>query len=307
MPSLDLKKEQKEIRRLLLTLYKFFYWGWDYGVPIFGILPGRSYVDHARHHSRRRWIFQFDIQDAFPSVTLSLLRSSLGAFLEETVERVRGEVRDFLAETPVEEFRTRPPKGSARFLLRLSDVFKNREIGEIREWIIRFATWEGTLPQGAPTSPFLFYLCLKDVLKELKIMAREAYYQDGGSGFSISCYVDGFVISADRPIPPALKQGAFEVLERNGFKINRRKIREADCRQGAVRITGLTVNGSGKIGLSRKLVREWRGILHRAAMSQDPKLLKRARGLIASLKPIFDEGLPSQLRQSCALLNLPGT
>ena len=199
-------------------------------------------MDHALVHSGNRWIFQFDIKNAFPSVDIKFLRR----ILERQIE-----------EQPV-------------------------------DLILKITTHKQGLPQGAPTSPFLFYLFLlgSGLFRNLQHFSYER---------SFSCYVDDFVLSSNSLISESLQEQLLKIVERYGFVINQRKTTLHDCRHGAVIVAGISIDGTGKIRLPQKTIKRWRGLIFKAIYSNDLVLEKRIQGFISSLKPVYGKKIPSQI------------
>jgi len=244
VPSQELKMIQKRILRLLhetwsLNIMKIY--------GLYGLRKkGGCCVDHALSHSHDRWIFQFDIKNAFPSVRVSFLRE----ILEKRIEK--------------------------RFV----------------DLIIDITTYKQSLPQGAPTSPFLFYLILSEsgLFMELFKTIQSFSYR-----INLSCYVDDFVASSNSLIPDSLQKELLDIVRSYGFEINDRKTRFQDCRHGAVMITGISVDGTGNIRLPKKTIRKWRGLILKAIYTKDLALEKRIDGFISSLKPVYGKKIPSQI------------
>jgi hypothetical protein len=261
IPSPQLKRIQRKILRFLKKIFPVEQEG------IFGLLSG-SYIEHAKRHSDSRWIFSFDLKDAFPSVDISKLRQIIYGRIQliSVIEK----------------------KSPLHHLI-------EPEIWELSNLLIQLTTFNQTLPQGAPSSPFLFYLTITQsgLLEKIqKLLPRE---------WKISCYVDGFVISGPKPLNSETKEKIFKTIEEFGFKVNSEKIRQFDCRQGAPLITGIRVDGKGKISLPKKKIRKWRGIIHQAVLETDPcaktDLGLKIEGFIASLRPIYGEKLPPQIEK----------
>jgi RNA-directed DNA polymerase len=270
IPSPELKRIQGKILRFLKKMYILR------DSSVFGLRNG-SYVDHARFHSDSRWIFAFDLKDAFPSVS---------------IERVR----PFLIQALREK------------MFSLNQVWPMGKAEELASLISELTTFKGTLPQGAPTSPFLFFLAIE----ETKLVTKLFY---ASRPLKISCYVDGFVISGPHPPNAKIKEKIFRCIEGAGFEANLKKTRQFDCRQGTPLICGLRVDGEGKISLPKKTIRKWRGLIHQAAYISDPDIKKRLaqkiRGFIGALKPIYGDKLPPQIAKPYdlfvnSLKELPG-
>ena len=234
IPPPELLKTQRKILRSLKKLWDVYY------ENIHGLRSG-SYVSHAKFHSDSRFIFKLDLKDAFHSVDLFELKIILYKKLTSMNAWKMG--------------------------------VKLEEVKELTELIMKLTTVGNTLPQGASTSPFLFWLAIKDLFIKLEaicdtsweaIMYGQCELFDL-PGWKVSCYVDGFVISGPKPLPSEIKEKIFKTVEEFGFKVNTRKIHQFDCRHGAPLITGIRVNGKGRISLPKKITREWRGIIYRIA------------------------------------------
>jgi hypothetical protein len=255
IPPEKLKKTQREILRFLKRLFR------TWCLQIHGLYRG-SYVEHARIHSKSRFVFQFDIKDAFPSVNLFKLKQILH--------------RKILWENIVDN---------------------EPEAEELAYLLINLTTFNEILPQGAPTSPFLFYI----YIMETDLIGQLYRCRPRGQEMEISCYVDGIVVSSQKLIPPDIKEKMIKTVEKSGLKVNEKKIWQKDCRNGNPMITGLSIDGKGKISLPKRRIRKWRGIIHRAALEADPcaktDLGLKIEGFIASLKPIYGKDLPPQIEK----------
>jgi hypothetical protein len=264
IPSAELKKIQGKILRYLKKI-ETTRWGGILG------LRGGSYVVHAKHHCNSRWLFQFDLKDAFPSVNIDKLKAIL-------FQKIREEM-----------FSQKETTKSARW---------------VAETIIQLTTFDGKLPQGAPTSPFLFYIMLATEWEILWHTVFKELREHPHVKWVISCYVDGVVISTNKPIPPDSRERILKKVEEMGFKINEKKTRLLDCRHGTVMVCGLRVNGKGRVSLPKKKIRQWRGFINTVAneIENNPRMddelrkkMKRIDGFVASLKPVYDEILPPQI------------
>ncbi len=254
IPPEKLKKVQKGI---LYFLKERLWTVWDASIQ--GLDHG-SYVQHAKIHSKSRFIFQLDLKDAFPSTNISKLWRAL--YQQITQERITN---------------------------------STNEAYDLTDLIIFLSAQKGGLPQGAPTSPFLFYVALL----ETRIMDRLRKCRPPKMEMEISCYIDGIVISSQKFIPGDIREKVIRTVEASGFRINEKKIRFQDCKHGNPLITGISVDGKGRVSLPKRKIRKWRGIIHRASFETDPekikKLKRKIEGFIASLRPIYGEKLPSQI------------
>lgn len=211
IPSPELKKVQREILRFLQRMYIL------HDSSVFGLING-SYVEHAKFHADSRWLFAFDLKDAFPSIGKQRIRILLRKTFRES-------------------------------MISLTHEWPDDKIEEFVCLIAELTTYNEILPQGAPTSPFLFFL----VIEESGLITKLFY---AAQPMKISCYVDGFVISGSRLPSVKTKEAIFKCIEKFGFVTNFKKTRQFDCRQGSPLIVGLRVNGTEKkISLPRKTIR----------------------------------------------------
>jgi len=240
-----------------------------------------SFPAHAWLHADSRFIFQFDIKDAFPSVNSQMVHET---------------VRDLLK----------------------SSSLGNAEKEELADLITALTVYKGVLPQGAPTSPILFFLLVirGGLFETLSCLLQNESYRwhrwlqpnlPGKSQWKISFYFDNFVISGDQPLPDDLKEMIFKNVRDFGFKINEKKTWQADCREGVPLVTGLRVDGIKKrVSLPKRTIRKWRAIIHKATSNPTPESRLMIEGFIASTRPIYRGKLPMQIlkplilfRQAC--------
>jgi len=113
-------------------------------------------------------------------------------------------------------------------------------------------TYEGKLPIGAPTSPVISnFICLK-LDHDLKEFCDT-------NDLSFSRYADDLTFSADTLISNDTVLDIINLIKRNNFHINEKKLRlKLSNRKQTV--TGLTVNE--KVNVDRKLLKKIRAMLH---------------------------------------------
>lgn len=97
----------------------------------------------------------------------------------------------------------------------------------------KICTYEGVLPQGAPTSPYISNICCLKLDKRISSLCRK-------NDFKYSRYADDITISSDSKTLYFLKLLS-KIIEEEGFKINDKKTRilkKSDRQE----ITGLVIN-----------------------------------------------------------------
>lgn len=185
-----------------------------------GYVQGRSVIDHAWLHRRKRFVILADLQDFFPSITFPRVRGALMA-------------KPFCL----------PPV--------------------VATCVAQLCCKDGTLPQGAPTSPALSNLICRSLDHSLLRLAKK-------HRFAVSRYADDICLSTSQrtiPIEIAVPQGAGfavgaelnEIVQSSGFHLNEAKfkVRGRETRQ---LVTGLVVNQG--VSLPREWRRQLRVLLH---------------------------------------------
>jgi retron-type reverse transcriptase len=141
---------------------------------------------------------------------------------------------------------------------RIGDYFRaigwNRESANL---LLTLCTWNGALPQGAPTSPRLSNLV------NFRLDARLAGLS-ARNGATYTRYADDLTFSFaedDRNSVGRVRYAARLILEEEGYRYHRRKfqVRRRHQRQ---QVTGLVVNQ--QVNLSRSTRRWLRAVQHRA-------------------------------------------
>ncbi len=265
-PNQKLKRVQEKLN--------IFFYRWKIDQRQFGCRPEGSPVKNAKHHvwftseestgRVPRWTLQLDLKDAFPSVTSDLLREM---FLK----------------------------------LILEDSSLDKQVAEeVATFLVKLTTHNARLPQGAPTSPYLFNL----VLVHSGVIARIA--QVCGKGKKFSIYVDDLTVSSlKKEITWNFANRLIEAIEEDGWlKVNREKSRRNNIRCGAHRITGVSL-GRVKITSNRRRFKASEVYRYKIALSQ--KTLNRYRGLIFRATKIMMSGrLPDQETDGMSLEQILG-
>lgn len=184
-----------------------------------GFVPGRSIVTNAEVHVGSSVIFNCDLKDFFPSITKSMVRRTLASELSplNPVREVINRICS-LVTTP------RPDGVEA-------------------------------LPQGAPTSPVVSNLVMKQLDRRLMGFAEK-------NGYRYTRYADDITFSRTGPYfsrVPIKSEAIIAIIEDCGFTINPKKtvIQTQSSRR---EVTGLKV--SDKVNVSRKYIKQLRMMLH---------------------------------------------
>jgi RNA-directed DNA polymerase len=188
-----------------------------------GFVTGRDIRRNASFHARQRYVLNIDLEDFFGSINY-------------------GRVYGLLSKVPYE---IHPTVAAA---------------------IAKACILDNALPQGAPSSPTISNLICAKMDSELTRLAR-------AHRCIYTRYADDITFSTNRSTMPlvSIDRNADNVLfveisaelrmiiERNGFRINQKKVRLSD-ETHRQEVTGLIVNE--KINVKRRLIREIRAMLH---------------------------------------------
>lgn len=218
-----------------------------------GFRPGHSAVTNARRHAGSEVVIGFDLEDFFASVTGGRVYGIFrGAGYPETVAHLLTALctnvvsRDAWQQLPMPE--------------RADLVARRHRLGR------RLAAPH--LPQGAPTSPAVANLAAFGLDRRLSALALE-------SGAVYSRYADDLSFSGGRRLAsraPAFRRLVAEIVEDEGFRLNRSKHRLA-TRAGRQVVTGIVVNKHPN--QARREYDRLRAVLHDAAL-HGPERANRA-------------------------------
>lgn len=221
-----LKSFQSTVNRIFQAFY-------DAPHPVNGFVPGRSVTDNARIHVGMNYVFNADIKDFFPSISIGRVWKALQA----------------------------PP---FNFSPRIASVFAGiccNDIDSSRELVDRMPGEEDTaphriaLPQGAPSSPVLSNAVCRRLDRRLSGLARRF-------GLNYSRYADDITFSSQHNV--YREDGDFmkefrRIIEAEGFTLNEKKTR-LQRRGQRQEVTGLVVNE--KVNVTRRFVRDVDCILY---------------------------------------------
>lgn len=205
-PHPKLKRIQSAINKLVSEVYVPL-------KPVNGFVVGKSVVDNAKAHVGKRYVFNIDLKDFFPSITFRRVKN---IFMGQPFN-LNGE-REHLA-----------------FLL------------------ANLCCANGSLPQGAPTSPVLSNLAARGLDHALMKLAKQhqCVYTRYADDITFSCYRNVF----DEPF----RQVVNNIVVEHKFEVNEKKVR-LNGRHKKQEVTGLVVNQ--KVNVERKFIKDIRFWLH---------------------------------------------
>lgn len=269
--NISLRIVQKAI--LEKILYTF-----DLDDNFFGFCKGKNIKENALYHVwdkkyriLPRWILKIDIENAFPSVDSSML-----------------------AQLYVDIF---------SWFANENGLIPRKHFYEFVHLILMFTTYNGTLVQGISTSPYLFNLYiyrtihrdLKNLLEKKSTITHHFGIEYKEYNFQFSWYADDLVISFPRMIK-GIKKEVIEIIEQNGFSVNKSKIRLTRVNREHPLITGVVINN--EISYSTPYITEIEVLyyLHKTITTRPKsKTIKSIRGKIHRAICIIKSGrLPNK-------------
>ncbi|MCK4796974.1 MAG: retron St85 family RNA-directed DNA polymerase [Spirochaetes bacterium] len=135
---------------------------------------------------------------------------------------------------------------------KVCNLFKSFKLkDDVVSFLTELTTYNGELPQGAPTSPYISNLICKKMDYRLNALALK-------SRLSYSRYADDLTFSGDK-IKKSTIALISKIIREEGFGVNRTKTRFMS-QKGKQSVTGLVVNK--KVGIGRKKYRVLRAIVH---------------------------------------------
>lgn len=123
---------------------------------------------------------------------------------------------------------------------------------ELAKAITLLCCYNGCLPTGAASSPVVSNLVLAEMDKEILEYAETF-------GISYTRYADDLTFSADFKMSGDYLQGFESVINKYGFRLNKKKQRETPRYFRQV-VTGIVVND--KVNVKRKYLKELRAVIH---------------------------------------------
>jgi len=156
--------------------------------------------------------------------------------------------------------------------------------GRVAEIATRICCNEGSLPQGAPSSPIISNMICFKLDKELQKFSKDAkmIYTRYADDITLSCYqppssiFETSIPETGRFSSSALAKGLLEIFSSNGFTINDDKCHYADRNSRRI-VTGIKVNEF--LNVDRRYYRDLRAIFFR--IEKD--------GVAAAQKHLFDK------------------
>jgi len=233
-PRYKLKTIQKCLNSLLQALY-------SPSEAAFGFVAKRNIVDNASRHVGKRFVYNLDLANFFPSINFGRVR----AVLRLPPYLLTDDEGDKRADNSVQKLDGR---GYLGFI------------------IANICCHEGSLPQGAPTSPTLSNIVSQRLDKKLLRFARR-------HKITYTRYADDITFSANRNVFSAdFRQELYDIIRTEQFEPNLQKERLQN-REQRQSVTGIIVNN--RLNLPCKYLKNIRYWLHYAEKYGEKATVKR--------------------------------
>lgn len=235
-PNTSLKLIQSCLNAIISTIYE----PKDY---VTGFVNGRNIVDNAKRHVGKKYIFNIDLKDFFPSIELHRIKAVLKLPPFNLNDKKREKLAFLIANLccDVED-------NEAEILPKYKIGYNSYDLAYLDELKQR-----AFLPQGSPTSPILSNIICQKLDRRLNGLAKKV-------GAKYSRYADDITFSADADVFNLdFKAEMRRIIADQNFTINEKKVRLQGLgyRQ---EVTGLIVNE--KVNVTKKYIREIRAMLH---------------------------------------------
>lgn len=219
-PRYKLKTIQKCINEVLNAVFKPHF-------TVKGFVPELSIVDNAKVHIDKQYVFNTDLKDFFPSTNFRRVKAVLGLapfYLTDPIEQISDTVK--------------------------AKITDNKGRGFLAYLIANLCCDNGSLPQGAPTSPTLTNIVCQRLDKNLFRYAKSI-------NANYTRYADDITFSSHKPVfDESFKLKIKTIIEdQENFKINyeKERLQSKGQRQS---VTGLIVNK--KCNVDRKFIKDIR-------------------------------------------------
>ncbi len=229
-----------------------------------GFVTGRSIVTNAKKHINKKYVYNIDLENFFPSITY-------------------GRINAVLSKVPL----TSINKGVVFTIDDGIQAPKSTLHPDVAHYIANICCYNGVLPQGAPTSPTISNIVCK-------ILDYRLYKFAEKNSLVFSRYADDITFSSNQPIfTDEIKQQIFNIIIEQGFTLNKKKERlqiygkdnEGVLHRDRQEVTGIIVNkrtNVSKIYLRnlKATIHNWEVMGYAEANKKHEKYYKNEKGFL---------------------------
>ena len=252
-PSSELKRIQKRIKNGLSRI--------SFPSYVYSGVKGKSYVNHAKNHIGRRYLFKIDISAFFPNIP----REKVYSFFKSELQ-TSSDVAEILTNLCTSDL-SRPLQSRKE----IDEFLASKRIKHLNH-----------LCTGASPSPLLSYLVNKRMFDELHSICD--FYD-----ITMTVYVDDAVFSSTSPIDLNARKKILNIVTKHGYNISKNKVKYYYPTEPK-KITGVIVKADGDITIPNKLRKK---IIDRFDNYADEQDINKLYGCLVAAKQIDRSAYPS--------------
>lgn len=219
-PSEDLKIIQTRILKALQAI--------DLPEYVFSGIRNKSFIDNAKQHSNKTYVFKIDISKFFPNIS----RDRVYKFFVNKL-KTSPDVSNILTNFSTINLNLKNQKSSN--MIKVNNFIKDSLINERNHLIT-----------GSPISCIMSFLANVDMFEEIYNYATK--YK-----ITMTVYVDDIIFSSNNKIPYFFRNNILAILLRNNYKVSKNKCRWCN-KAVAKEITGIILDKTGKPQITNRLM-----------------------------------------------------
>ena len=251
-PSDELKRIQSRIKTGLSKCHfpNFVYSG----------IKGKSYVDNAKEHQGRKYVYKIDISAFFPNTS----RDRVYQFYRYQL-KASPDVAEILTNLCTSDLERDYPNKSC-----------------VEDFIIeKGIRYNNHLCTGSPASPLLSFLVNQPMFEEMLSLCNSR-------NIWMTVYVDDVFFSSENKIDDYFRKRIIRIVSKYGYNISSRKLRYYKKTE-AKKVTGVIIRENGTTAIPNKLQKKV--IDHiKSNNNEDMKVL---RGCVVAARQIDPAAFPS--------------
>ncbi|MDE7215215.1 MAG: reverse transcriptase family protein [Clostridia bacterium] len=217
-------KDLKSIQSIILSSLQRI----DFPTYVFSGIKGKSYIDNARIHENKKYLFKIDISKFFPNIS----RNKVYKFYLNKLQ-TSPDVANILTNLTTVDLDLKNQDDET--MMEVNDFIKENSIKERNHLIT-----------GSPISPIMSFLANIEMFEEMKILADKHC-------ISMTVYVDDVVFSSDNIIPSYFRKNVLDILNRNGYEVSVKKCKWYN-KPSIKKVTGVILDKNGEMQVPNKLM-----------------------------------------------------
>ena len=251
-PSDELKRIQSKIKTGLSKCHfpNFVYSG----------IKGKSYVDNAKEHQGRKYVYKIDISAFFPNTP-----------------------RDRVYQFYRYQLNTSPDVAEMLTNFSTSDLDRDYSTkSSVEKFIIgKGIRYNNHLCTGSPASPLLSFLVNQPMFEEMLSLCKSR-------NICMTVYVDDVFFSSEYRIDDYFRRRIVEIVAKYGYKISPKKVRYYNKCE-TKKVTGVIIREDGTTAIPNRLQRKVVDHVN-SSSNEDVKTL---RGCVVAARQIDPAAFPS--------------